>query len=309
MKFLVVGHLCLDVIHPVDGPEVESYGGIYYSLATLASLLGPSDAVTPVFGVNRNDYQALIEDLERFPNVDPSGIYKFDEPTNRVHLYYKDHQNRTECSKNISKPIPYQKIRRHLSVDGVLVNMISGSDLTVETLDHIRLAIRSHNIPLHFDYHSLTLGVKENHERFRRPLEDWRRWAFMNDTVQLNDEEIGGLSIDKLTERQTAGHFLTLSVKGLVVTRGERGATLYYNEHKKVIQKDIDGIKLEQPRHTTGCGDVFGAAFHLQYVRSKDLLAATEFANRIAATKAQHVGIEGLKNIVESSVPASIKTS
>lgn len=304
MKFLVVGHLCLDVIHPVEGPEVESYGGIYYALAALASLSRPSDIVSPVFGVSKADYPALIEHLKRFPNVETSGVYQFDGPTNRVHLYYTDQQNRIECSKDIAGPIPYEKIRRHLSVDGVLINMISGFDITIETLDHVRLAIRSRNIPLHFDYHSLTLGVKENHERFRRPIEDWRRWAFMNDTVQLNEEEIGSLAVEGLTEKQTAGHLLTLSVKGVVVTKGDRGATLYYNEHKRILQKDVQGIKLEHPLDATGCGDVFGAAFLLQYLKTKDVLVATDFANRAAAAKAQHVGVEGLKNLREAVVAA-----
>ena len=304
MKLLAVGHLCLDVIHPVEGPEVESYGGIYYTVATLASLLGSSDIVTPVFGVNRNDYQPLIDHLKRFPNIDSSGIFKFDAPTNKVHLYYKDHQNRVECSRDIAMPIPYQKIRRYLSVDGVLINMISGFDITVDTLDHIRLAIRSHDIPLHFDYHSLTLGVKENHERFRRPIEDWRRWAFMDDVVQLNQEEIDGLTMEHLTEKQTAGHLLTLGVKGVVVTKGGRGATLYRNEHKKVIQQDYDGIEMERPRDATGCGDVFGAALLMRYARTRDLRSATDFANRIAAAKTQQIGVEGLKELGDSFVPA-----
>ena len=300
MKYLVVGHLCLDVIHPVEGPEVESYGGIYYAVAALASLSRPSDEVFPVFGVHKADYAALIDHLKQFTNVDPSGIYKFDEPTNRVHLYYKDQQNRIECSKDIARPIPYEKIQRHLSADGILINMISGFDLTLDTLDNIRLAIRSHDVPIHFDYHSLTLGVRANHERYRRPLEDWRRWAFMDDTVQLNEEEIAGITLEGLTEKQTAGHLLTLSVKGVVVTRGDRGATLYYSEHKKMLRKDVEGVRLENPRDSTGCGDVFGAAFLLQYAGSRDLFAATDFANRIAAAKVQQIGVGNLKDLRDS---------
>jgi sugar/nucleoside kinase (ribokinase family) len=304
MKFLVVGHLCLDVIHPPDGPEVESYGGIYYAVAALASLARSTDEISPVFGVNKNEYAALIEHLARYPNVDTSGIFKFEEPTNRVHLYYRDKQNRIECSKDIAAPIPYERIRRHLSVDGILVNMISGSDVTVETLDHIRLAIRSHGIPLHFDFHSLTLGIKPDHERVRRPLEMWRRWAFMTDTVQLNEEEIGGLTLERLTEQQTVGHLLTLSVKGVIVTRGERGATLYHSEHKKVLRNDYEGMRQENAVDTTGCGDVFGAAFLYQYARTKDLLASTDFANRAAAAKTRQMGVEGLKNLREAVATA-----
>ena len=304
MKFLVVGHLCLDVIHPVEGPDVESYGGIYYAVAALASLCKPSDEVHPVFGVSKADYPTLMEHLRQFPNVDTAGIYKFDEPTNRVHLYYKDHQNRIECSKDISRPIPFEKIQKHLSVDGILINMISGFDLAIDTLDNIRLAVRSHDVPIHFDYHSLTLGLRADNERFRRPLEDWRRWAFMVDTVQLNEEEITGLSLERLTEKQTAGHLLTLSVRGVVVTRGDRGATLYYNEHKKILQKDFEGIRLENPRDATGCGDVFGGAFLLQYAKSRDPFAATEFANRIAAAKVQQIGVGELKKLREAVISA-----
>ena len=303
MKFLVVGHLCLDVVHPADGPEVQGYGGIYYSLVTLASLLALGDIVLPVFGVNKADYQGLVEHLHKFPNVDTSGIFKFDEPTNRVHLYYQDTQTRIECSRDIARPIPYERIRRRLAVDGILINMISGFDITIETLDHMRMTIRSHNIPMHFDYHSLTLGVNEKFERFRRPVSDWRRWAFMNDTVQLNEEEIAGLTMEQMTEWQTVSHLLTLGIKGVVLTRGERGASVFYNDHKHVVQKDLVGIIANEVRDTTGCGDVFGAAFHLHYVRTRDLLSAAQFANHVASARTRFAGTEGLEILGDIQVP------
>ena len=299
MKFLVIGHLSLDVIHPVNAPEVQGYGGIFYSVATLASLLGESDRVVPVFGVNSNDYDPLILHLKKFPNVDTSGIFQFDEPTNNVHLFYKDKESRIECSKDISKPISFERIKNFLKVDGILVNMVSGFDVAVNTMDEVRMSVREKQIPIHFDYHNLTLGVQENHERFRRPVADWRRWVFMTDTVQLNEEEIAGLTVEKSSEQQTVGHLLTLSVKGLVVTRGERGASLFYNEHKKVIRKDIDGLAVERSSDATGCGDVFGAAFHLHYVKTKDLLGAAEFANRVAARKAVMVGATNIDTLRE----------
>lgn len=303
MKFLVVGHLCLDVIHHVDEPEVQGYGGIYYSLLTLASLLEPSDSVHPVFGVNKADHAPLIEQLKKFPNVDTSGIFKLDDPTNKVHLYYKDAQSRIECSRDIAAPIPYEKIRRHLSVDGILVNMISGFDVTVDTLDHIRIAVRSHNIPIHFDYHSLTLGVDQKFERFRRPIPDWRRWVFMTDTVQLNEEEMAGLSVERMPEQQTVGHLLTLGVKALVVTRGNRGASLFFNEHKHVVRKDVEGIQGEEVLDTTGCGDVFGAAFHMHYVKTRDPFAAMQVANHVAAARTKVAGIEGLRALKALHTP------
>jgi len=294
MKILVVGHFCLDVIHPRIGPRTESYGGIYYALVTLASLLAKDDTIKPVFGVNKNDYPSLIEHLREFPNIDTAGIFKFDEPTNTVELFYADRFNRKERSTGIAAPISYQKIRRHLSVDGVLINMISGFDLTLETLDHIRMAIRSHGIPLHFDFHSLTLGVDGKNGRFRRPVEEWRRWAFMDDTVQLNEEEIAGLSGQSMTEQETAGHLLTLGVKGVVVTRGPGGATLYRNDRKKVIREDVPGAEVGDITDPTGCGDVFGAAFLVHALRTRDLPGAVRSANDIAGQRLGVVGSKGL---------------
>lgn len=303
MKFVVIGHLCLDVIHPVDEPETQGYGGIYYSVATLSLLASPHDRIVPVFGVNVNDYSPLLSHLKKFPNVETSGIYTFDEPTNTVHLYYKDKSSRIECSKDIAKPIPLNRIKPLLPADGVLVNMISGFDIKIETLDELRMALRDKKTPLHFDYHSLTLGIGKNYERARRPVEDWRRWSFMTDTVQLNEEEIAGLTVERLPEHQTVGHLLTLGVKALVVTRGERGVSLYVNDHKKVVRLDIAGIPVAQARDATGCGDVFGAAFHLAYVKTNDARVAAEYANRVAAAKAQMVGGEELETLRSYPLP------
>ena len=296
MNILVIGHLCLDVIRPISGPETRSYGGIYYTVITLASLMQKSDKVIPIFGVNKNDYQPLIDHLAQFPAVDTSGIFKFDEPTNTVHLYYENTESRTERSVNIAKPIPYSRIRRHLSVNGILVNMISGSDIELETLDHIRIAVRSHNIPIHLDVHSLTLGVNESNGRFRRPVEEWRRWAFMMDTVQLNEEEILGLTREGLTEEQTAGHLLTLGIKGVVVTRGSKGASVYQNEKKHLLRKDIKGIAVDNVTDTTGCGDIFGAAFFWRYMETMNLEESCALANKVAASR---VGSPGANRLPE----------
>ena len=297
MKILVVGHFCNDVIHPADGPEVESYGGIYYAVATLSALLNHNDTIVPVFGVHKNEHQLLVEHLEKLSNVDTSGIFKFDGPTNTLHVYQRLTSVSIECSRDIAAPIPYEKIRRHLAVDGILVNMVSGFDITLETLDHMRMAIRSHEIPMHFDYHNLTMGLNDRHERFFRPLPDWRRWAFMIDTVQMNEQEIGSLTSEPLSEDQIAGHLLTLSVKGLLVTRGERGVSVYTNDRKQVHHTDIPGIGVDPVVDATGCGDVFGAAFFANYLKLNDLQAAAQVATRVAATRLKLRGSDELHTL------------
>ena len=174
MTITVIGHLCLDIINHADRSSSKGYGGIYFTVASLANLLPETDTIIPVFGVGKDDHEELIRSLEKYQNVDTSGIYKFPGPTNQVSLYYRDGKERLECSKYISEPIPIKKIRPKLGVDMVLVNMISGFDVTLDTLDEVRMEVREDHIPVYLDVHSLTLGIHEDFTRFHRPVEQWR---------------------------------------------------------------------------------------------------------------------------------------
>jgi sugar/nucleoside kinase (ribokinase family) len=293
MKLLVLGHLCIDCTHPAGVPPRERWGGIANTIAAAGELAGKEDTVIPVCGVGTDDEKRFLAWLERFPAVDPSGLFTLSGPTNRIDVYEKGEGLRVACTRDIAPPIPFERIRRHLAADGVLINMVSGSDISLETLDQIRLEVRARETPLHLDYHNLTTGIGKERERFRRPLAEWRRWAFMLTTVQLSEEEASGLTVDRLTEAQLTGHLLTLGVTGVLLTRGARGATVFSNEHKKVVRYDIAGIPAEGAEDRAGLGDVFGGAFMCRYVPTSDLRLSAEFANQTAAQAASRTAPAG----------------
>jgi sugar/nucleoside kinase (ribokinase family) len=282
----VIGHLCLDVIHHPDGKETRGWGGIFFSVATLANLCSAKDTIYPVFGVGKEDYDNLIERLSRYPNVDVSGIYKMNAPTNQVSIQYQDKSERIECSKFISEPIPIKKIRPKLNVDMILINMISGFDITLETLDEIRMEVREKHTPVYMDVHSLTLGIKEDFTRFHRPVETWRRWLFMIHAAQMNEDEARILTAEKLDEESLAKHTLALNTKVLNLTRGERGCTTFIDEHKHLHRSDLPAVPVTGHVDPTGCGDVFAAAYCAHYAANEDITKAVEFANRVASCKA-----------------------
>ena len=105
----------------------------------------------------------------------------------------------------------------------------------------------------------------------------------MVDTLQCNEEEIAGLTLEGLPEPATAGHMMTLGVKGLLVTRGIRGVTLYTSQHKTLMREDIPVPAGSEPRMAIGHGDVFGAAFWITYRKTRDLLASVTEAVRYVA--------------------------
>lgn len=305
MTITIIGHLCKDILHLPGGKDTqeESFGGIMYTLLTLANLMSERDCIQPVFGVGQADYEALMEQLKPYKNIDVSGIFKFKGPTNQLHLFQKDDKTRIECSQNISAPIPFNRIKPYLDSNGVLINMISGSDITLETLGYIRMETREQGIPIHFDFHSLTLGTDQEFKRFRRPITDWRRWCFMLNSIQMSEEEALGLSAERYDEKTLTNHLMPLMVETLLITRSERGVTVVVQDiHKKMTQKDFDGVSFGNSVNTIGCGDVFGAAFLYQFLKSKDSFIAAEFANKAAALNATFKStkeLEGLRSNLE----------
>jgi hypothetical protein len=283
MRLLVLGHLSLDVFHAADGSEREEPGGLFRSVAVLSSLCGKNDRIIPVASVGTKEYQQILGRFEALPGVDTDGLYRQSVPVHRVHYFFRDAQDYVECAKELAPPIPFQRIKPHLDVDGILLNMVSGVDIALETLDEIRMAVRNDSIPIHLDYHNLTTGVNDRNERVRRPLVEWRRWAFMVDTVQCNEEEIAGLTLEGLPEVSTVGHMLTLGVKGVLVTRGARGVSVYSSQHKSLIREDIPVPPDNVIQSTIGHGDRFGAAFWFHYRKTRDLAAAAREAVRIVA--------------------------
>ncbi len=305
MTITVIGHPCKDVLHipPTPGSDgtetlIESYGGILYSIVTLATLMNGRDVLQPVFGVGAAEYDGVMELLKQYKQIDTSGVYRVKGPMNQVHLFYDTATagGRIECSRNISQPIPFNRIKPFLDADGVLINMISGSDIALETLDYIRMETRDRSVPLHFDFHSLTLGIDEEFKRFRRPLTDWRRWCFMLNTVQMSEAEATGLTAERYDEATLINQLMPLMVSALLITRGERGVTVVTQDiHKKLTRHEIPGVSVGATKDPTGCGDVFGAAYFFQLLKSHDSVAAAGFANQAAALKATVVGLDGLR--------------
>ena len=133
MKYLLVGHFCFDVLHPADGPEQERPGGIYHAAATLSALAGKSDVVQPVCPVAKEDYARVSGLFSALPGVSTESLYKIDTPTNRVHVFPGPRGSAILCSRDIAPPIPFERLRRQLGADALLINMVSGFDLALET--------------------------------------------------------------------------------------------------------------------------------------------------------------------------------
>lgn len=75
------------------------------------------------------------------------------------------------------------------------------------------------------------------------------------------------------------------NVKTVLLTRGERGATVFTPKDKK----DIEGIKV-QVKDTVGSGDAFSAGFIMEYLQSADIFKAAQKGNKLGAYVATKPG-------------------
>jgi len=70
---------------------------------------------------------------------------------------------------------------------------------------------------------------------------------------------------------------------GLIVTRGAKGADAVHHEYSSKAPK-VEVVDV------TGAGDTFLAALVYNYLHTKDIKRAMDFANQAAAITVQHVG-------------------
>ncbi|MDQ7063155.1 MAG: carbohydrate kinase family protein [candidate division KSB1 bacterium] len=287
MTIGLIGTFIRDRIVMLDGSEVKSIGGLYHSLANAAFLAPDGMRLLPVARVGADfwlDIQAMISEL---PQVDGQRLIRDEQPNTLVTLIYKSPNRRDEISTQPMRPLSTDDVLPLRQADAVLVNMITGEDISREALQW--LAENSAAL-LYFDLHTMALDRDEAGRRVFRKPPDWQEWLRLVDFVQMNQEE-ARLLADLDSEYNIAGFrqfmhevLTTLDCRGMNITLGENGALagLYMNGNDVEI-RHIPVPNSIEPVDIIGCGDAFSAAFLIHYLQTADFFQAVEFGNRIAS--------------------------
>ncbi|MFA5403354.1 MAG: carbohydrate kinase family protein [Ignavibacteria bacterium] len=307
MKYLVIGEPCVDLIHKNDGEVVYSYGGILYSVISLAVLAGKEDIIYPVMNLGSDEFENITNILRKYPNIKLDGIYKVSRPTRKVNLYYNMYNSgnsaRMETSTEPANTIGYESVEKFLpEADAVLINMISGVDIALDTLKNIR---KNFNGFMHIDIHNLVMKTNPDGTREHTNLERWREWCSNTDTIQMNEFEITTLSRTIKNEYEVAEEILinlNNNVKAVIVTRGKNGVSGFTKKEKTFsgqtfydLDKDyVAAVENPHFKDSTGCGDVFAASFLLDFSKKRDFKKSLHYSTRIASFNTSLEGIEEL---------------
>lgn len=285
-----IGTINRDTIYQPDGGEVESWGGLLYNLKYLCKA-GVGEII-PVVNVGRDSFRAIMEILARFDNIDLSQIQKVAEKNNHCFLHYHNQSHKCEILKGGVPPLNYSRIKALLDCDLVLVNFISGPDVRLTALEKFR---QGYDGLIYMDIHSLTLGRRKVRGGYRRHLRRpryWKRYVACADILQVNEVEFDLLS-GQAYSLDTGIDFVVDSLenlKCLVVTRGASGSSVIYREDGLLLGKNVPAVKIKTVHDTTGCGDIFGAGFIIEYLRSGDFINAARYGNLLAADRCGRKG-------------------
>lgn len=304
MKVGVTGTAVEDTIDTADGVRVEDLGGILYAITTLHALLPPEASLVPILGVGADAFERIAGEFARV-SLAVDGVERVPAVNNKVHLEYAPDGSRMETLTGGVPPRGWEAWAPWIDrADVWLWNFISGMEATRDTFTRLT---RSFDGPIHLDLHSVCLDHGHGGlRRFRRPA-DWEEWVAGVTWLQVNEVEAGLLwrdhpaPLSPMDERALATHVHMLGPRGLLVTQGARGASWYPADGPAL---SVSAYHTERAVDSTGCGDVFGAAWvALHAVRGLPPADALREATRAAGIAAS---IRGTRELYHHLQPLGV---
>jgi len=284
MKILVIGHSVEDHIHQNNEEKVKP-GGIYYSVLGLAKMKSETDEIHLVTALQKSNEHLFFDAFDKTSKKNVSWV----DEIPKVHLIIHDSEERTECYENISKnlDVDYGILN---NFDGILINMITGFDITLEQLKEIR---KHFNGLIYLDVHSLSRGFDNSKTRVLQQIENFSQWASSVDLIQANEHEVKTLfHFDN--ELEIAAEVLKHGTKVLIVTEGAKGVRAYFKRNDKVESNFVPAEKVIT-NNKVGCGDIFGSIFFYTYLKSRNADKALNAANYGAGQSASTQNLTELR--------------
>ncbi|PKL83575.1 MAG: hypothetical protein CVV24_04125 [Ignavibacteriae bacterium HGW-Ignavibacteriae-3] len=276
MKILLIGHSVIDHFEGAGAGTPEP-GGIYYSTLGMLACANPEDSISLLTGWNKGTINLFDSFYSRVEMRFAEAIDQLPE----VFLNISGEGERKERYVNLSEGLSISRVTDWNLFDGILINMITGFDITADQLKTIRSSFKG---TIYLDVHTLSRGVDANMKREFRPIPRVKEWLSNIDILQCNENELITIVQNK-NERESAAEILNQGVKIVLVTRGEKGASLYYKSNSELSFYTLDAVKINAV-NKVGCGDIFGAVFFYSYISTGDLCKSLVKANNAGALTA-----------------------
>ena len=286
MKLLIIGHSVEDHFISDEKEEIKP-GGIYYTASALNYYKNQDDEIKLLTAIEKGNYE-LFSDV--FDIFDKNYFQKVNSIP-KVFLKIHKINERDECYNKVTENLEIN-IKNIESFDGIIINMITGFDISLEQLINLRKTFKG---LIYFDVHTLSRGLEADGKRAFRIIPDFLKWAQMLDIIQVNQHELFTLS-DKKDQMDIVREILNTGTKYLILTMEELGARVFYLSEGEINSIFKPAIRVDV-KNKIGCGDVFGAVFFYSYLLHQDINMSLEKANYAAGLIASSPDLKELNKI------------
>jgi len=286
MKILVIGQSVVDKINsPVN--KVTQAGGIYYSVLGLNSIKAPEDEFYLISSVSKNSYKYFADEYDK---VNKKYLTWSDLiPTVTLNIFNDRERDEQYDSINSALFVKYNMLNEF---DGILLNMITGFDISLAQLKKIRSEFKG---TIYFDVHSMARRIGKNMKREFRVIPNFSEWAKNVDIIQANETEFKCLT-DEKDELKIACSVLSRGVKYLIKTMGNKGFRIYMMSKDEITSVFHSAEKVKAGTFV-GCGDVFGSVFFYNYIKGDSIKNILLKANKASGFAASCSDVESMKKL------------
>ena len=307
MRVGVIGSFVWDIIYGRDPRRdpVEEWGGITYALSAFDAALPASWQIVPLAKVGSDLWPHARQFVNGLRRIAPDAMpIEVPDANNRVRLEYATDELRSEILRGGVPPWTWIGLRPLLrDLDALYINLISGFELDIETLQLIRGHFRG---PIYLDLHSLLLGIQPDGTRFPRPIQNPAAWFACADLLQVNEQEMSMMAPDPMALAAAA---MQAGVQSLLVTLGKRGVVYVvapgFDRLGDPRRPDdlrtgpvktalVPAEQVETAGDPTGCGDVFGATYFSRLLTGDTFAVALKAAIHAASRNVVFRGAGGL---------------
>lgn len=284
MKLLIIGHSVEDHIKSEQN-EIVKPGGIYYSASALTSI-APHDEIYLCTYIEIKNHTIFTD---AYSKCVPDFISLTDSIP-KVLLTIHGEKEREERYNNVVQnlKIPFDKLKEF---DGILINMVTGFDIDLNILKKIR---QNFTGIIYLDVHTLSRGLGHHGDRNFKLIENFNEWAACANVIQANEHEAKTLNLfDR--EEEIAREVLRHGTKQLIITKGQTGAKVYYLQNGEVNSIFQSAAKTDA-ENQIGLGDVFGAAYFYNYVKTGNIYSSLNAAIAASGIAAGNDGLNKLKS-------------
>jgi sugar/nucleoside kinase (ribokinase family) len=287
MKILVIGQSLEDHIIYREKETVKP-GGIFYTVLGLKSFIETGDNILLLTSVDRS-YLKLFSPI--YDNIEKS-YFNYIDKIPQVFLNISEENERDECYSLVNQNLSLENIKDYSAFNGVMINMITGFDITLNQLKEIRSKFKK---DIFFDVHTLSRGLDNNGNREFRTIPDFEKWAANLDIIQVNETEYSCL-FPNGDKEYTIQKLFAAGIKILIVTKGKIGARVYYKIKDEIVSSFVSSTKVET-KNKVGCGDIFGAVFFYNYIKYHDINKALILANAAGGCAASYDKIQNFEGL------------